>query len=124
MIYRLAAWLPAYQGEVRSVVIGMALDAIFARSFCSDPNRMHAAILRQPVSNFGVAIETFELHATRAEIVALSATQHPGERFMRLCQRPRRDLRASRGGIHAESYQENGCKKIARQGASGPIRCV
>jgi len=65
VIYRLAAWLPVYEREVCSVVIGVALDAIFARSLCSDPNRVHAAILGQPVPNFGVAIQAFELDAAR-----------------------------------------------------------
>jgi len=85
MIHGLPVGLPTNERKVRTIMVGMALDAIFTCSLRSYPDRVHAAILRQPVSNFGMAIETFELHATRAEIMALGATKHPGERFMRLC---------------------------------------
>jgi hypothetical protein len=56
MVQSLAAGLPMDQGEVRAIVVGVALDAIFARSLRSYPHRMHAAILCEAVSDFGVAI--------------------------------------------------------------------
>jgi len=56
MIHGLAVGLPADEGKVRAIVIGMALYAILARSLRSDPHRVHAAILSKAVPDFRMAI--------------------------------------------------------------------
>jgi hypothetical protein len=102
MIHGLTAWLPANEGKVRAIVIGMALYAILARSLRSDPHRVHAAILCETVADFRVAIQAFELHAARSHVVTFRAAQDSGKRLMRFRQRTGRDLRMRRGSTEDE----------------------
>src|ERR1700676_5509903 len=93
MIHGLTARLPADEGKVRAIVIGMALYAILARSLRSDPHRVHAAILSKAVPDFRMAIQAFELHAARTHVVAFRAAQDAGKRLMCFRQSTGRDLR-------------------------------
>jgi hypothetical protein len=79
MVQGLAARLPADQREIRSIVVGVTLNAVLACSFCSYPDRVHTAILRQAIPDFRVAIQTFEFHAAGAQVVALRAVQDSGK---------------------------------------------
>ena len=95
MVQGLAARLPADQREIGPVVVGVTLNAVLACSFCSYPDRVHTAALRQAIPDFRVAIQTFEFHAAGTQVMAFRAVQDSGKRLMRFCQRTRRDLRAS-----------------------------
>jgi hypothetical protein len=66
VIHRLSARLPADERKVRTIVVGMAPNTILACCVPSYPDRMHAAIVRQAIPDFCVAIQTFELHSARA----------------------------------------------------------
>lgn len=73
MIHGLAARLPADEGKVWAIVIGMALNAVLACSLRSHPYRMRAAILCEAVSDFRMAIQAFKFHAARTDIVTFRA---------------------------------------------------
>jgi hypothetical protein len=77
MVHGLAARLPTDEREIHAIVVGVALNAVFARPFCSHPDRVHTAVLRQPIPDFRVAIQAFEFHAARArsQVMALRAAQ-------------------------------------------------
>ena len=79
MVQGLAARLPADQRELRPVVVGVTLNAILACSFCSYPDRVHTAVLRQAIPDFRVAIQTSEFHAAGAQVVAFRAVQDSGK---------------------------------------------
>jgi len=96
MIHGFPARLPADEGKVRAIVIGMALYAILACSLRSDPHRMHTAILCEAVPDFRMAIQAFEFHAARSHVVTFRAAQDSGKRLMCFRQRTRRDLRMRR----------------------------
>jgi hypothetical protein len=94
VIYGLAVRLPANQREIRAVMIGVTLHAIFARPFGANPHRMHAAILRQTVTDLCVTVETLEFHSARAHVVAFRAAQNAGKRLVWLGERSGRYLRS------------------------------
>ena len=107
--------LPMNQRKVLPVVFGMAADAILAVRIRREPVCVHSMTLRQAITNLDVTLQTFELGAAAAEFVAFRAAQGTGERFMRLRERPRRDLRA--GGNRAQA-----CEKETGQSERGPER--
>ena len=98
MVHRLAVRLPSNERKVRAIVVGVALDAILARSAFPHPHRVHTAILRHAIPDLSVAIEAFEFHSAGAQIVTLGATQHSREGLMGFRQRAGRDLCVSGSG--------------------------
>lgn len=106
MIHRFAVWLPANQREIRAIVVGMALNAVFAGSFCPYPDRMHTAVLRQTIADFRVAIQTFEFRAAGAQVMAFRATQDSRKGLMCFRQRTRRNLGAGWSSAQGKHEKE------------------
>ena len=83
MIQCLAVRLPADELKIRSVMFGVAADAILARRVSARPHGMHAATLRKPVPDFRVTFQALQLNAAPAQVVALGAVEHPGKGLVR-----------------------------------------
>jgi hypothetical protein len=82
VVQRLSGRLPSDHLKVRAIMIGVASNAILARAVWPHPDRMHTAILREPIPNFCVAIQAFEFDRARGQVVAFSAVEHSRERLM------------------------------------------
>jgi hypothetical protein len=70
---------------------------------------MHAAILCEAVPDFRMAIQAFELHASRSHVVTFRAAQDSGKRLMCFRQRTRRDLRICRSSTEDERKKKQNC---------------
>jgi hypothetical protein len=79
MVHRLSIGFPMYQRKVHSVVVGVAPGTIIAGYNPSHPDRVHAAILNQTIADFGMAVQTFQLHSSRAQVVTFRAAQDSGK---------------------------------------------
>lgn len=124
MIHGLAVRLPADHLEIRAIVVGMTLNAVFARSFCSHPDRVHAAVLRQTTADFRVAIQAFEFHPSGAQVMTFRAAQDSGKGLMCSRQRAGRDLRVSRKGAGDKRQKQKDGEKGPKRKSIGKIRCV
>src|SRR5437016_11466185 len=81
MVHRLSTGLPVNQRKVHSVMVGVALGTILTCYIRPDPDRMHTAILNEPIANFRMAVQAFQLHpASPTQVVAFRAVQNPIER--------------------------------------------
>jgi len=82
VVQHLSSRLPSDHLKVRAIMIGVASNAILARAVWPHPDRMHTAILREPIPNFCVAIQAFKFDRARSQVVAFSAVEHSRERLM------------------------------------------
>jgi hypothetical protein len=73
VIELLLRWLPVNQGEVFSVVLQMAADAIPAVRVLHLKPRMVAVLRHQPLSHFLVAVQAFEGWCAGPELMATRA---------------------------------------------------
>ena len=120
MVHRLSTGLPVNEREVHSVVVGVALGTILACYSRSDPYRMHTEFLNETITNFGMAVQAFQLHpASPTQVVAFRAVQNPIERLVRFGQRPGRHLRAGRDGTPTDREQ-----KSSERAESEPNRSI
>ena len=74
--------LPPNQRKIRSIVLGVTAHAILARCIGCEPDCVHTTLLRDPLANFDVAIQTLELDSTTTKFMALRAAQWTGERLV------------------------------------------
>ena len=89
-----SAGIEAQDGEIQSIMFGMAARAILRTGLLDDPP-MVAATGVNPRSDFGMAVDALQRDRS-AKLMAGRALRNPVERLMRLRQRPRRDLRQRR----------------------------
>jgi hypothetical protein len=75
VVQPVAARLPADEGKVGTVVIGVARSAHFSALAGAGPNRMHPPPVGQPLADLGVTGETLQLPTARADFVTLRAVQ-------------------------------------------------
>ena len=121
MVHRLSTGLPVNEREVHSVVVGVALGTILACYSRSDPYRMHTEFLNETITNFGMAVQAFQLHpASRTQVVAFRAVQNAIERLVHFGQRPGRHLRAGGDGTPADRQQKSSEREESE--SSRPIR--
>jgi hypothetical protein len=76
-------------------MIGMAARALLARRIRPDEGGMQAAMVRNAVTDFRVALETLQLCRPAAQVVAFRAIRRPGQRLVCLRKRTGRNLGAN-----------------------------
>lgn len=101
-----ARFAPSDNVEIGPGVFLMAARAIFFVGAAVDHRRVITFVLRDPVANFVVAIQTPQLRRTGAESVAEPATGRTGERRVGFRERPRRDL-----GGQGNAQQSDKCEQ-------------
>jgi len=124
MVYRLSTGLPVDELEVHSVMVGVALGTILTGYSRSDPNRMHTTMLNETIADFRMAIQAFQLHSSRAQVVTFCAVQNAIERLVRFGQRPRGDLRAGLSSAQDKNQKRKDPNEDAGRQSAGPIRFV
>jgi hypothetical protein len=83
MIDGVSVGLPANDLKIHSVVVGVALGTIFTGYGRSDPHCMHTPMFREPIADFRMAVQAFQLHSTGAQVVAFCAVQNAIEGLVR-----------------------------------------
>ena len=69
---------------------------------------MHTEFLNETITNFGMAVQAFQLHpASRTQVVAFRAVQNAIERLVHFGQRPGRHLRAGGDGTPTDREQKS-----------------
>jgi hypothetical protein len=107
--------VPFNEGEIFSIVIGMAARAFLARFRLEVEGRMQAAMGADSRAYFRMTICTTESWAAEGKLVARSAIAGATERLVRTSQRPGRNLSVSGSGKQA---QPNKCDKKMWQSAA------
>ena len=96
VIESLRSRIPVHHLEIDAVMVGVALHTRCARRARSRERCVKTLVLLDLVCNFAVAIYTLEGRSLNRNLVTLDAVRRPAQALMRLCQRPRRDLRPRR----------------------------
>jgi hypothetical protein len=73
VIYSFTFGFPVDECEIDSIVIGVTPSALFAASaICPHPKHVHAALLCNPIADFGMAFEAFKLLSAPTQPMAFA----------------------------------------------------
>ena len=111
---------PVHNGEILSVVLGVALDTRRARSACLRIIGVQPTVLLQLGGNLPMAVQAEEGSRAHPGRMAPRAVSRPVKRLVRARQRSGRDLR--RGAISADDRQQAHRDSHARAHARGQTR--
>lgn len=89
------SWIPFDQGKVFAVMVGVAANALLARSRLEVIGRVQAFLGRQAGGNLAVAIEAAERSFAGSDLMAASAIGGAVQGSVRAGERSGRDLRRS-----------------------------
>jgi hypothetical protein len=79
VVQAVSARLPADEGKVNAVVIGVAGGAQFSALVGGGPDGVHPPPVGQPLTDLGVTAETPQLSAVRAGSVTLRAAERTAQ---------------------------------------------
>ena len=100
--------IPVRDREILAVMLGVATDAFLLRFGNRAERGVQPAFGGDAAGDFGVALEAFEIRATRAHAVATGALRWPAETAVRLGERSGRNLRDTKNRGEDYGAQQDG----------------